>query len=216
MRLTYVPNGLDLARVDRALPAAEHNRPADAPFTIIAVGRLIAIKNPLTLLAAFIACDLPHSRLVFVGAGPLAEVLRRQAAAAGMATRVELTGLLPRDEVYQRLQQADLFVSTSYGEGLPIAVLEAMACRTPVVLSAIAPHQEIVADLDEVALLQPDDQQGFALAIKRIAAYTPAERVALGKRCRRRVEEHFNLTQMHRGYATIYTQLSHNLTLFPV
>jgi glycosyltransferase involved in cell wall biosynthesis len=198
---------MDIARVDRTLATFAHTPPPAAPFTIIAVGRLIAIKNPMTLLDAFIASALPDSRLVFVGTGPLDKVLSERAAAAGVADRVEFTGLLPREEVYRRLQQADLFVSTSYGEGLPIAVLEAMACRTPVILSAIPPHREIVDNLADMPLLAPTDQQGFAQAIQAVAALTPVARAALGERARKRVEESFSLAQMHRGYATIYAEV---------
>jgi glycosyltransferase involved in cell wall biosynthesis len=150
---------------------------------------------------------LPNGRLLFVGAGHLADAVKAAAEQLGIADRVELTGLIPRDEVYQRLQAADLFVSPSYGEGLPIAVLEAMACRRPVVLSDIAPHREIAGENNDLPLIAPDDTAGLAQAISQIAALTPTERKQVGQRWRKLVDDHFSLTSMHRGYAEIYAEV---------
>jgi len=226
-RLTYVQNGMDIERVDRTLAPERGVAPGsdvaskrsvaqsmraqhsikDDPFTIVSVGRLIPIKNPLTLLDAFIDSDLANGHLVFIGVGPMQEALGAKAKAAGIAERVEFTGLLSRDEVYERLAAADLFVSTSYGEGLPIAVLEAMACQTPVVLSAIEPHREITEMLEGIPLLDADDTQGFAQALQHFAAISDAERAESGSRCRKHVDDYFSLAQMHRGYAAIYDEI---------
>lgn len=211
-RFTYVPNGMDIERVDRTLQenvsTVAPTVPPHSGFTIISVGRLIPIKNPLTLLKAFIESDLPDGRLVYVGVGPLAAAIEARATAAGVADRVELTGLLSREEVYHRVNTSDLFVSTSYGEGLPIAVLEAMACRTPVVLSDIVPHQEIAGDHSFMPLLPADDHAGFGRSIRRLAAISTEERAVIGDQCRRLVENEFSLTRMHQGYAAIYGEVS--------
>lgn len=209
-RLTYVQNGMDIARVDETLASNERDTSpsvATEEFTIISVGRLIAIKNPLALLDAFIAADVPNSRLVFVGVGPLHDIIYARAEAAGVVDQVEFTGLLPRNEVYRRLVAADIYASTSHGEGLPIAVLEAMACRTPVVLSAIAPHREIAESLTGIPLLDANDSAGFAQAISHFAAMSAEERSVVGEQCRQEVERHFSLQQMHRGYAEIYAEV---------
>ena len=206
-RLTYVANGMDIDRVDQTLATLEASSSPNSAFTIIAIGRLIEIKNPLTLVKAFAQSNLPAGRLVFVGAGHLADAIKTEAERLGIADRVELTGLIPRNQVYQRVQAADLYVSTSYGEGLPIAVLEAMACRRPVVLSDIAPHREIAGTNSDLPLVAPDDVAGFAEAIHRIAALAPAERALLGKRWRKVVDDHFSLASMHRGYAAIYDEV---------
>jgi glycosyltransferase involved in cell wall biosynthesis len=206
-RLAYVQNGMDIERVDRLLIKQSRPAPTTDLFTVIAIGRLIEIKNPVALVKAFAQSKLPNGRLVFVGAGHLAESVKATAEQLGIADRVELTGLVPRDEVYQRLQAADLFVSPSYGEGLPIAVLEAMACRRPVILSDIAPHREIAGDNADLPLIHPDDIAGFAQAISRIAALPPTERAHLGQRWRKVVDDQFSLTSMHRGYAEIYAEV---------
>jgi glycosyltransferase involved in cell wall biosynthesis len=205
-RVCVVQNGLDIDRVDRVL---ENNQgdPQKTNFTIAAVGRLIKVKNPLSALKAFQRSADQASRLVFIGEGPLRDLLAAESKKFGLEKRVVLTGLMPREKVYEHLMQADLLVSTSRGEGLPVAVLEAMACRCPVLLSDIPPHREIVDGADYIPLIQPDDVAGFAREIDRFGRMTPLERAEIGEKCRKLVEERFNLNNMHKGYEKVYGQL---------
>jgi glycosyltransferase involved in cell wall biosynthesis len=207
-RLCFVPNGVDTGRIDRALRASG---PPDTRtgFTILSVGRLIPIKNPATLLAAFRQAGEPAS-LVFVGDGPLREELGASGRALGVEPRVEFTGLIPRDAVFARLRGADLFASTSRGEGLPIATLEAMTCGCPVLLSDIPPHREIADGVDFIPLVEPDDAAGFAREIRRFMDMPPSERTEIGRRCRALVDQRFSLAAMHRGYEALYVRLLAN------
>lgn len=203
-RLRVVDNGLDLARVDAAV--VRHTpAPGARPFTVAAVGRLIDVKDPLTALAAFVEEDDGSGRLVFVGEGPLRGELTARTQDAG--SRVELTGLLPREQVYGRLLDADVFLSTSRIEGLPVAVIEAMACRRPVVLSDIPAHREIVAGADFVPLVPVGDVGGFARELRRLRRLAPAERSAIGERCRALVEARFDLHTMRAGYERVYREV---------
>jgi glycosyltransferase involved in cell wall biosynthesis len=222
-RLRAIPNGVDLARVDRALARCEPARLDRAParceparldrdparrgaFRVVCVGRLMALKDPLGVLEAFAEASAVDSRLRFVGEGPLQTAVAEAARAAGLETRVELRGLVPRDAVYAELAAADLFVSASRCEGLPVAALEAMACRVPVVLSDIPPHREIAAGADFVPLVAPGDTRGFAREIRRIREMPDAERRTLGERCRRLVEERFGLERMVRLYESVFAE----------
>lgn len=198
-RLCVVQNGLDLARLDAAA-AAQTARPADAPFTVLTVGRLIELKQPLVVLRAWQQSGSP-GRLVYVGDGPL-----REHVLAASAAGVELAGLVPRERVYAYLKAADLFVSASRIEGLPVAVIEAMACGLPVILSDIPPHREIAADTEGVVLVPLGDAAAMGQAITRLRALPAAERARLGQQCRRAVERGFSLAAMHRGYAAVYAQ----------
>lgn len=206
-RLGSVQNGVNMERIDLNLQGklqnAEHGR-----FTVLSVGRLIPIKNTLSLLHAFRQSALPMSRLVYVGDGYLRERLQSEISETGLEDQVQLTGLIPRDKVFDALAQADLFVSTSYGEGLPIAVLEAMACRCPVILSDIQPHREIAAGTDFIPLVAADDTEGFAREISRFQSLPGDERKAIGEKCRHWVEERFSLVAMHRGYLDVYRELA--------
>jgi glycosyltransferase involved in cell wall biosynthesis len=124
-----------------------------------------------------------------------------------MNNQVKLPGLIPRNDVYEALANADLFVSTSYGEGLPIAALEAMACRCPVILSDIQPHRELAGGADFIPLVPADDSEGFAREISRFHSLSKEERKAIGEKCRAWAENRFSLTAMHKNYFALYEQL---------
>lgn len=205
-RLCAIPNGLDIDRVDRVIKGSPIPCHPDS-FTVASVGRLIKVKNPHSVLRAFHHSDDRAGRLVFVGEGYLRDALMSESSAYGIDGRMEVTGLIPREKVYERLMQADMYISTSRIEGLPVAVLEAMACRRPVLLSDIPAHREIAAGADFIPLIQPDDVEGFAREIERFRQMSASERASIGEQCRKIVEERFSLTIMHQRYEAVYAQV---------
>lgn len=209
-RLGFVQNGVDIARIDRIAANVRQRSPQTDDFTTVAISRLVAVKNPFSVLAAFQQSIEQASRLVYIGDGSLRKSLTTRSEEIGLKDQIAFTGLIPREKVFEHLFNADLFISTSRGEGLPIAVLEAMACRCPVLLSDIPPHREIAEEVDFIPLVQPDDVAGFAREIKRFREMPVSERVALGQKCRKLVEERFSLSAMHDGYAEVYAQITGN------
>jgi glycosyltransferase involved in cell wall biosynthesis len=149
---------------------------------------------------------------VFVGAGELADAIVVRADAQGLGDRVELTGLLPRDEVFRGCADADAFISASHGEGLPVAVLEAMAARCPAVLSDIPPHREIADGSDLVRFVRPGDIGGFAEELRRIRALGVVERRALGERGRAHVAARFSLQTMRSATDAVYREVAPRLS----
>ena len=208
-RLGAVQNGLDLERVDRITRTAEKRAP-EANFAVTTISRLVPLKNPTTVLEAFLESSrngAAHAELTVLGVGSLREELERRRAEAGKRGAVRFLGLIPRDDVYRLMARSDAFVSASRGEGLPIAVLEAMACGCPVILSDIAPHREIARGFDFIPLLPPDDVAGFARELDRLRAMTNEERSEVGRSCRDVVQTRFSLRRMLDGYADVYSQL---------
>ena len=151
--IAVIPNGLDVADFSRP---ADPDRPIQTPLIerlvkrsrrLLFLSRIHPKKGLMLLLPAW-AKACPRSadwELVIAGpdeGGHLQEV-RARAAELGIGDRVIFTGLVQGEEKVRLLHSADLFVLPSFSEGLPMSVLEALACDVPV----IATHESNVGDL---------------------------------------------------------------------
>jgi glycosyltransferase involved in cell wall biosynthesis len=206
-RWRVVQNGADIDRVDRAIAAVPVGK-EDGRFTVLSVGRLDVVKDPFVMLDAFArSVDRDDGgRLVFIGGGRLATELEARIDRAGLRERVTLRGLIPREEVFVACAEADVFVSTSNGEGLPVAVLEAMAAGCPVILSDIPPHRELAEDAAFIPFVRPGDVEGFAREIGRYRAMSSDERREIGRRCRAHVRARFTLPIMRTATDAVYLE----------
>lgn len=181
-KLAFVPNPLALAP-----RAAKSNK---AVPTILTVGRLSCQKAHDVLLSAFarVAANAPGWRLAVVGEGELEDDLRQQAETVGVADRVDWVGRANDPFIYYR--RADIFVLASRFEGTPNAVLEAMSCGLPVVVSSSsAGALDLVEDGVTGLVVPVDDVTALAEALS-ILMRDPALRQSLGKRAQARVQDH--------------------------
>ena len=201
-----VQNGADIARIDRVISPLRSGH--DDTFTVVSIGRIEKVKDPLAVLLAFLQIDADANRLVFLGEGDLRPELERAIADGGLADRVVLTGLVEREEVFRYLMAADVFLSASHGEGLPVAVMEAMACSVPVILSDIPSHREFGVDPSVIPLVATGDIAGFARELAKLRAMSPDERAAIGHACRDLVVSTFSLERMSAGYEAIYREIA--------
>jgi len=145
-RLRVFPMGVALDRfqqVDRTAAKAELGLPGR---WVVCVGGLIPRKRPLLALHAFaaLAPKVPDLRLAFVGDGPLRARLESECRDLGLEDRVLFTGVVPHDRVSLWLNAADVLVLSSAHEGLPTVILEALACGTPVVTTAVEGVREVL------------------------------------------------------------------------
>jgi len=205
-RVRVIKNGVDLKRIDCYIKE-KPDLSERSNFGIVSIGRLIESKNYSVLLNSYKKIHDDNDNLTIIGEGHLSGMLLKNIGEIGLQSYIKLTGLIPRNDVFKRLGKASLFVSASIREGLPIAVLEAMACRCPVILSDIPPHREIADGVDFIPLIAPNDADGFAREIKRIKDMSHSERVELGEKCRKLIEERFSLATMHEGYAKVYREI---------
>jgi glycosyltransferase involved in cell wall biosynthesis len=172
-RVAIVPNPIDADALEVA--ARERNEPPiDGPY-VIAVGRLVRVKNFQLLLRAFATAGLP-SRLVIAGDGPERDSLEGLAAKLGIAERVIFTGWLRNP--YPVLSNATVFALSSDIEGFPNALLEALAFGVPVVATNCAdgPAEILAArtredfprlTVTEAGILTPPgDLESFAEALR--------------------------------------------------
>ena len=160
-----------LSQEDRAGQCAE-----GTPPRIVTAGRLEREKDHNTLLRAFARLlECRDAKLLILGEGSLRQELEQQAAALGIADRVEFTGFVKDPSPYFR--SADLFVLSSIYEGLPTVLIEALSFGLPIV-STQCPSgpSEILADGAFGYLVPPGDAAALAAAMRESLAAEPAPR----------------------------------------
>jgi glycosyltransferase involved in cell wall biosynthesis len=186
-----VPNSVDVERLQPSPAAVE-------PGLVVTVARLVAKKGVDDLLQGchVLALRGVDFRLDVIGDGPLMPQLRR--AAEEQAAPVRFLGSMQHDEVVARLRTATVFclpcriAADGDRDGLPTAVLEAMALGVPVVTTAVNGLADAVID-DVTGLVVPQrDPEAIADALHRVLK-DPALAARLATSARRHVEENFAL-----------------------
>jgi colanic acid/amylovoran biosynthesis glycosyltransferase len=174
---------------------APAERPAGTrPFTILCVGRLTPAKGQRVLVdaAARLAADETPFQLVIVGTGPDEADLQRAVKAQGLSGRVKFTGALNQQEVLDWYAQADAFVLPSFAEGVPVVLMEAMACGIPCLTTRITGIPELIRDGKDGLLVTPSDSDELASTLTRLMHDTVL-RARLARDGRIRVREHYDL-----------------------
>jgi glycosyltransferase involved in cell wall biosynthesis len=137
--------------------------------------------------AARLAARGVRFELVLVGDGELRGALEALIARHGLGARVRITGWLGSGEVRQELLAARGLVLPSFAEGLPVALMEAMALRRPVLTSAVAGIPELVSAGENGWLIPAGDVEALATALEDFLSRAPEELSAMGDAARRRV-----------------------------
>lgn len=185
-RITCVHNGVDTA-VFRPQAPSRRRGP-----TIGFVGRLSPEKNPAMFVraAARLHERRPGVRFVMFGAGPLEAELRALVRDVGLAQALRLAG--ERADMSSAYGELDILALTSWHEGRPLALLEAMACGLPAVATSVGGVPELVAVDETGMLVPPGDDDALAAALERLVEDAPLRR-RLGSGARLRAERLFPL-----------------------
>jgi len=161
-------------------------------------GSLSKLKNPLLLIQAFQRAQISDKAcLVFLGKGPLLEDMR-QLAVEGIWVMGHV------QNVSDYLKAADVLVSASHTEGMPLSVLEAMASGLPVLLSHIPPHEEIMGDADVGNLFDLEDIGELAGYFRQ---YVYCDVSQKGIYARERIEKEFCADRMGHEYEEFYRKI---------
>lgn len=197
-----LPNGIDCQpyqRYNRAAPDRE------TPLRLIYVGRLVPRKG---LLESIEALRLARgrgvaARLVLAGSGPEEPRLRQYVREAGLTREVSFVGPANGDHKARLLSQADVLLLPSYSEGLPYALLEAMAAGVVPVVTPVGAIPDVVTDGEHGLLVEPRDAQAIADAVAKLAK----DRVSVARMsaaCRKRIAADYSVERVAKDFSELY------------
>jgi glycosyltransferase involved in cell wall biosynthesis len=186
--LAIVPNGVDCEKFIPA-PRADSTR-----VVVLFVGWLLPEKGVFDLVDAVRRLDGAGSRFVVRLVGPYhgyEQALRDRVRDASLGDAIEIVGpVVSRAEIVAEYQRADIFTLPSWAEGLPVSVLEAMACELPIVATQVGGVPDVVsADCGE--LVPPKQPARLAEALNRFIDDSALRRTA-GRAARERVRKSFS------------------------
>jgi len=202
-KLEVVYSSVDLARLDvEPLSRTELGIPEGVPL-LVSAGALGGHKDHETLVAAMalVRRNLPTARLVIAGEGELRPQIEARIAELGLGGCITLLG--HRKDAPRLIRAADAYVSSSWSEGLGTSILEALACRTPVVATLAGGADEMVKP-GETGYLAPNRNPGaLAKAIVESLGNRDQAR-AMAEKGRKLIEEQFVTERMIEGTLRVY------------
>lgn len=161
--------GIDTQAMEQAQPHATIRRELglkEGETLLFSVGELSNRKNHQAVIRAMHALGRTDVHYMIAGVGKLENRLRALAEKLGLADRVHLLGY--RRDIYSLLKVCDIFCFPSYREGLPVAVMEAMACGVPMVVSKIRGNTDLIEENKGGFLCRPDDHAAMAEHIQTL------------------------------------------------
>ena len=207
-RLTVIPNGVNLAAFTpdgnvHAPPWADVS--GKKPFVFGTVGRLTEAKDHAVLLRAFARVSEHHplARLLLVGEGELRRETESLVHELNLADKVCLAGACT--DIPARLRAMDVFVLSSKREGMPMAVLEAMACGLPVISTDVGDIASLNNAGPHIHLVPAKDVPALAGAMERMLT-DRSYREHLGAKGRQSVFTHYGSRAMAEKYIRLYEE----------
>lgn len=202
-RVTMIHNGIDVEayRPRPELRTASREKwglPAGA-FIVGGVGRLAHQKNFALFLE--VAEQVPSAHFVIGGTGEEEAALRAQVGRLGLGERVTFLGYV--GDMPSLWPALDCLLLTSRYEGLPITILEAMACGVPIVASDLDGMREILRDGENAALVPPTEAAPFVQAVRNLID-RPAHAARIAANALATVREGYSAARMARAVEEIY------------
>lgn len=207
-RLDFIPNGVAVQQFLSSRPAFRQLFPYDA-FIFGAACRQVSAKGVDTLLRAMqhVAALLPRARLLIAGDGPSREDYRQMAQQLRIGDKVVFLGRC--DSMPEFYASLDTFVLPSLDEGLPVALLEAMASARMVIATNVGSVKDVVHDQENGLLIPPGNV--LALTSAMLSVTSNQDRLSrFAGVARGTILAHYSSCQMVNRYASIYRGLANS------
>jgi len=177
-------------------------------FHIGTTGRMVPVKDYQLFLdvAAIVGKEAPHIRFSILGNGPLKDQLRKKATELhALDGHVNLVP--PQPDPFPYYNSLDLYLNTSLHEGLPMSILEAMACGKPVIAPNVGGIPEIISHTQEGFLVEERKPEDFAHACLSLVR-NRALRNQMGQAAREKIAKSFSASKMAQSYYEFYMSIS--------
>lgn len=200
-RILVIPNGVSLVHAAPSRAQVRERLGIPGDVTVIGtVGRLAEIKGQDRLIRAFAAMDgIGNAQLLIVGDGPRRDALKELASELGVSDRTIFSGFRP--DARDCLAALDLFVLPSRSEGLPVALLEAMAADIPVAATSVGDVAQVL-DSGRAGTLLPGNEGEWpfvlSVCLGDLSRVGPA---------RERVREQYSQERTRASYESLYADL---------
>lgn len=199
-KIDILPNAVDVKYIDSFV----RQERSDGKVKLIFVGRLEHNKGVAYLCKAFTQVKNPRAHLTVVGAGPLGDELKKKF----VHQQIEFTGRLDDNELFKRYNDSDAFVFSSLYEGMPTAILEAMASGLPVISTDIGAVRTMV-DEENGFIVTPGSVSQLTEAISAFLETPSDKRRKMEEVSRERIENFFTWPRIATlTLETIETHLS--------
>jgi len=204
-KISLIRNGIDLRPFDHASAFVKDELGWSAYPLVGLVGRLSIEKgiDIFLLAAARVLAQLPDAKFVVAGDGPDRAKLDALIDKLGIRGSVHMLGR--RDDMPSVYASLDVMVSASRQEGLPIAILEGMASRLPLIATAVGEVPAVILDGRTGVLVPTEAPELLAEAIIELLR-NPAKRERLGSAARKLVEDKFSAERMTADYFRVYEE----------
>lgn len=176
---------------------------------ILTIRRLV-YKNGLDTFieaAALLTREFPNLLFIVIGKGPNRKLIEKRVREMRIDDNVKLAGFVPERLLPLHYNAADYFViPSSSGEGLPLVLLEAMACGLPVIATSVGGTPEIIKDMKNGALVPPRNPEALADTISKFLANKELG-LTIGEEARKIVEEKFTWEENVRRLQKVYGEI---------
>ncbi len=206
-RVVVVPNAIDVAQfpTTRRFP-----RPDDgAPLRLVYIGRLSREKGLHEAIDAVLLARHQgiYSTFVIAGSGDDEPALREHVSRLGLADAVQFPGPQFGTDKTALLQRSDVLLMPTYAEGLPYALLEAMAAGVPAITTPVGAIPDVMTDGIHGVLVSPRDPAAIAAAIVRLAQ-NPEMLSRMSGASRRRIAERYSLERLALDFSRLYCEVA--------
>lgn len=206
-RISIIPNGINMTRSPEAGQREALRRHwgwNQDDYIVLAVGRLEAVKGHRFLVDAMpsIARLYPHVRCLLVGEGRQRESLQARVEALHMRDHIRFTGFC--ENIHEIMMASDLFCMPSLSEGLPYALLEACACRLPLVVTNVGGMTEFLKKDKTAVMVAAQSAEKLSGGITRMIEH-PDQAKTMGQAAFASLQRRFDADRMLSRTVSVYS-----------